>query len=170
MSIVSLLFSRHGRLARRPFAIAAICVYLAGFLSQVLLSGSVTWQAGPWPFAAVQAVLVWIWFVLHGKRLRDAGRPAGMAAGIACLYALAVLLFLLVIAMITAGETSSEAARTGQGLLRLVAVIWVIGLLLGHGDLGMFGYWLAGFVVLLILPALIAFVFSIRTALRPSVP
>ena len=171
MSLPALLFSRSGRLAPRPFAflIAAVCV--VSFLSQALLSAPVTARLGLWPFAVVQAGLIWAWLALHIKRLRDAGRPAGIAFGIAGLYGLAVLLLLLVMAMITAGESSSEAARGGQGLLRLVAVIWMIGLILGHGgELGIFGFWLLGFIALLLTPLLIALGFSIRTGMRPSVP
>ena len=63
-------------------------VYLVSFASQLLLSPPVTRWAGVWAFALVQAVLIWLWIVLHGNRLRDAGRPTGLAIGVACVYAL----------------------------------------------------------------------------------
>ena len=37
-----------------------------------------------------QALLIWMWFALHAKRLRDAGRTIGLAVGAAVLYALSV--------------------------------------------------------------------------------
>ena len=43
-----------------------------------------------------QAVLIWIWFVLHGRRLRDGGQAATLAAGVGILYALGVILLLLI--------------------------------------------------------------------------
>ena len=169
MSLLSLLFSRSGRLAPQPFAVAVVIIYLISFLSQALLSAPVTGRAGLWPFALLQAALVWAWLVLHVKRLRDAGRSSGVAAGIAGLYALALVLLLLVMVMITATGASGEAAQAGQGLLHLFMALWFIGLLIGHGDLGMFGYWLMGLLLLLAAPLLIALGFSIWTGTRPRV-
>ena len=171
MNAVSLLFSRSGRLARRPFAIAIALVYLASFLSQGLLSAPVTARAGLWPFALLQAALVWSWLVLHVKRLRDAGRPSGMAIGIACLYVLALVLLLLVMVMITASDaTSSNFAVAGQGLIHLFIVIYLLAWLLGSSEFGVLAYWLMGFLALLLLPLAIALGFSIWTGTRPSVP
>ena len=79
----SSLLSPIGRLARGPFALAVIAVYLASFASQLLLSAPVTAQVGVVPFVLVQVALIWVWIVLHAKRLRDAGRPTGIVIGIA---------------------------------------------------------------------------------------
>ncbi len=170
MNLVTLLFSRSGRLGPRPFAVTIVLVYVTSFLSQVLLSAQITSRAGPWPFVLVQAVLVWAWLVLHMKRLRDAGRSPGMAVGIAGLYVLALVLLLLVMMMMNANETSSTFALPGQGLLQFFVALWFIGMLVGHGDLGMFAVWLMGFLALLLAPLLIAVGFSIWTGTRPSVP
>ncbi len=67
-------------------------------------------RTGLWPFVAAQAVLIWIWFALHAKRLHDAGRSTGLAAGAALLYALSVVLLLIVA---TAFFTTSPSAATG---------------------------------------------------------
>lgn len=165
----SLLFSRSGRLEPRPFAIAALLIYLASFLSQMLLSVPVTVRAGLWPFAIVQALLIWAWVAVHVKRLRDAGKSTGLAVGIACLYVLAIVLLLLVLAMITAGETgSSEFLMTGQGLIQLFIVLYIIGAALGSSEFGILAYWLFGFIALLLLPVIVAIGFSIWTGTRPS--
>jgi uncharacterized membrane protein YhaH (DUF805 family) len=170
MNVAALLFSRSGRLAPGPFAAATVLVYVISFLSQALLSGQVTVRAGLWPFALLQAALVWTWLVLHIKRLRDAGRPLGMAIGIAGLYVLALMLLLLVMVMITANEFSGNAAKAGQGLLQLFMALHFIGILIGHADLGAFGLWLMGFLMLLLTPLIVALGFSIWTGTRPSVP
>ena len=47
------------------------------FASQMLLSAPVTAQVSVVPFVLVQVVLIWVWIVLHTRRLRDAGRPTG---------------------------------------------------------------------------------------------
>ena len=49
------------------------------------------------PFVLVQIVLIWLWIVLHRRRLRDAGRPTGIVIGIALIYALEVVLLALLI-------------------------------------------------------------------------
>lgn len=171
MGFVSLLFSRAGRLEPWPFAVAAVVVYLASFLSQTLLSVPVTSRAGLWPFVLLQAVLVWAWLMLHIKRLRDAGKPSGVAVGIAGLYALALVLLLLVMAMITATDShSSNFMMTGQGLIRLFVVLYVIGAVVAGSEFGVLAYWLLGFVALLLTPVVVALGFSIWAGTRPSVP
>lgn len=169
MSVASLMFSRSGRLEPRPFAIAVVSIYLASFLSQMLLSVPVTVRAGLWPFALVQVVLVWAWLAVHIKRLRDAGKSPGLAVGIACLYVLAVVLLLLVMAMITASDSgSSDFLMTGQGLIQLFIVLYIIGGALGSSEFGILAYWLMGFIALLLMPVAVAVGFSIWTGTRPS--
>src|SRR5689334_15624300 len=103
---LSSLFSRNGRLARGPFVLAVIAVYVASFVSQILLSPAVTARAGVALFVLAQIVLIWLWIVLHTRRLRDAGRPTGIVIGIAMIYVLeVVLLVILIWLMLGAGPT-----------------------------------------------------------------
>ena len=78
-------FSPSGPMAPRAFAIAIVAVYLAGFLSQVLLAEPLTVRFGLWPFVAVQAALLWMWFAL--------------------LYGLAIVLLVLVIGVMGASDS-----------------------------------------------------------------
>ena len=170
MNVGSMLFSSSGRLPPRPFAVGIAVVYIASFLSQALLSAPVTNHVGLWPFAAIQAALIWAWLALHIKRLRDAGRGAGFAAGIACLYVLFLILLLLVLAMVTASETTgSNFLLEGQALIHLFVVIYVITAVLS-GSEGVLMLWLLGFLLLLLLPLLIGIGFSIWAGTRPSSP
>src|SRR5580692_11893212 len=107
MQALSLLFSPNGRLRPQPFIYGALAVYALGAASQLLTRPDVMMRGGLWLFAASQAVLIWIWFALHAKRLRDADRAAGLAAGASLLYALAVVLLLIVA---TAFFTTSPSA------------------------------------------------------------
>ena len=170
MSTVSLLFSRSGWIEPKTFGIAVTLLYVANFLSRMLLSGDVTAHAGLWPFAVAQAVLIWVWIVLHVKRLRDAGKSTGLAIGIACLYVLAIVLVLLVMVMIVATEASTQTAQTGQGLIRLFLVLYLFAMLMGSPEFGVMTYWLMGFMALLVLPVLVAFGFSIWAGTRPRLP
>lgn len=171
MNAVALLFSGSGRLAPRPFAVAVAVVYVASFLSQALLSVPVTSRAGLWPFAMLQAALVWAWLALHMKRLRDAGKSSGLAVGIVCLYILALILLLLVLLMITASDaTSSNFLLTGQGLIHIFIVVYAIGAVLGGSEFGALAYWLMGFLLLLLLPVAVGLGFSIWAGTRASMP
>jgi uncharacterized membrane protein YhaH (DUF805 family) len=117
------------------------------------------------PFLIVQVVLIWLWIVLHRRRLRDAGRPSGMAIGIALLYALEVILLALLIWMLTA-----PADQTGDsaGIFHLYMILYLIGSLGGESSLAGLQYWLVGLVALLLMPAAISVIFSLWTATRPS--
>jgi uncharacterized membrane protein YhaH (DUF805 family) len=153
------------RLGRGPFVVAAMAVYGASFLSQGLLTAPVTKLFSVVPFLIVQVVLIWLWIVLHRRRLRDAGRPSGMAIGIALLYALEVILLALLIWMLTA-----PADQTGDsaGIFHLYLILYLIGSLGGESNLAGLQYWLIGLVALLLMPAAISVIFSLWTATRPS--
>src|SRR5262245_64840517 len=97
MESLALFLSSHGRIARKPFALAVLLVYVLVFASQLLLSTPVTRHANVIPFALVQGLLTFSWYVLHAKRLRDAGRGTGVATALAILYAMSVVLFLLLV-------------------------------------------------------------------------
>jgi uncharacterized membrane protein YhaH (DUF805 family) len=155
------------RLARGPFALAVIGVYLVSFASQILLSAPVTAHLSVVPFVVAQIALIWLWIVVHRRRLCDAGRPGGIVVGIAMVYALEAVLLTLLIWILTSasGEASGNA-----GIFHLFAILYLLGSITGESNLAGVQYWLTGLVVLLLLPVLIAIVFSLWTATKPSVP
>jgi protein-S-isoprenylcysteine O-methyltransferase Ste14 len=164
------VLSTSGRLAPPPFALAVLVVYLVSFGSQVLLSPPVTRWAGVWAFTLVQAILIWLWIVLHGKRLRDAGRPIGLAIGVACVYALEiVLLVMMVWLLLSAGLNKPDEAAGEASILQLFVILYLLAQLTGDPTLGGLEIWIMGFVVLMVLPVAIALGFSIWAGTRPSV-
>src|ERR1700691_194698 len=96
MQALRLLFSPWGRMRPQAFMFAAIAVYAAVAASQLLTAPAVTARSGLWLFAAAQALLIWIWYAIHAKRLHDAGRASALAAGAGLLYALSIVLLLIV--------------------------------------------------------------------------
>jgi hypothetical protein len=108
-----------------------------GAASHLLTAPGIVAQAGPWPFAAIQALLIWIWFTLHSKRLRDAGMGASLVAGVSLLYALSVLLLVIVEASFAgaiASQTGDAKAASGLELILLVSIIALL-LSSAHYDL-----------------------------------
>ncbi|MDE2285335.1 MAG: hypothetical protein KGK33_12020 [Hyphomicrobiales bacterium] len=169
MQALRTIFSPSGRLSPQIFIVLIGLVYVAGAVSHALTVPDVIMRAGLWPFIAAQALLIWIWYVLHAKRLRDGGRAAGLAVAAAVLYTLAVAL-MIIVAVSFYGALSAQVpdANTASafGLLLLVSII---AILLGapHYDAA----WLMVVVLLLLafVPIIVAVAVTLWAATRPSV-
>jgi uncharacterized membrane protein YhaH (DUF805 family) len=154
-----------------PFTAAVLLVYLLSFMSQMLLSPPVTSRLSVLPFVLTQGVLISLWIVLHRRRLRDAGRPSGTAIGVAMVYALEIVLLVIVVWIMRSGTTEgSDGAGGAAGILYLFVILYFLGQLTGDPNLGALQIWVMGFVVLMLLPVVIALGFSIWTGTRPSKP
>jgi uncharacterized membrane protein YhaH (DUF805 family) len=168
MQALRFLLSPLGRLAPRPFVFGAISIYLAGAASQLLTAPDIIIRAGLWPFAVAQTVLIWLWYALHAKRLRDAGRSSGIAAAGALLYAFSVVLLLIVTLTFftTVGNGVPDAnSASALGLILLISIIVSLAGASSH-DLG----WVVVvvLVVLAYLPIVVALEVTIWAATRPS--
>lgn len=168
MQALCFLFSPFGRLRPPAFAFSAAAVYAAGAASHLLTLPEVIARAGLWPFVAVQASLVCIWFALHARRLRDAGKPAGLAAGVGLLYVLALALLIIVAAAFFHGAIDAAPDVNTASALGLLLFISILTTLLGspHYDLA----WLMVALLTLaaVVPLIVAVVFTLWTATRPS--
>lgn len=109
MHFFHLVFSGAGRLRPGCFAAAVLAVYVFGLAAQ-LLTVPVVLSRALWPFVLAQVLLTWVWFVLHAKRLRDAGRGPALAQGIAVIHALAVALLILVGAFVLDSVAAPESS------------------------------------------------------------
>ena len=170
MNSLATIFAASGRVAPKPFAFGAIAVYVASFLSQFLLAAPITARASVVPFLLVQIVIAGAWYLLHVGRLRDAGRPTGSAIALTILYALAIVLLLLVMLAIDApGQPAGPEATPYANVFQIFLVVFLIGMILGDPNLGMFGYIMLGAIALVLLPIVIAIVFTIWVGTRPRV-
>lgn len=164
------LLSPSGRLARQPFAIAVIAVYFLGLASQGLLIKPVIDLAAFFPFILLHGVLLWVWFVIHAKRLRDAGRGIGTAIGIAIVNVLSMLFLLMVISFLASPTAGPGSETAGSVLGTWVVLIFLIEIISGAPHLG----WLARILLVIVgiamIPVLLAVGFSIWVSTRPSVP
>jgi hypothetical protein len=161
--------SPRGRLQPQPFLIAVAIVYVAGAASHWLTVPDVIARAGLWPFAAVQAVLTWLWFVLHARRLHDGARGPGLAIAVALVYVLSLILLLILATNFFAGSESDLGGASATSALELILFLYIIMTLLGsiHYDLA----WIVVGILTLcaFMPILIALFFTLWTATRPSV-
>jgi len=168
MQTLRFLFSPTGRLRPQPFVLAAIAVYLVGVASQFLTTPDIIVRGGLWLFAAVQALLIWIWFSLHAKRLRDAGHATGLALGVSLLYALSVVLLLIVVTAFfnTSIVAASDANTTSA--LGLLLLLSIVAALLGSAQYDF--TWLVVTILTLMafVPVIVALVLTLWAATRPS--
>jgi uncharacterized membrane protein YhaH (DUF805 family) len=168
MQGLRLLFSPSGRLGPQAFIIAIVLVDVAGAASQGLTLPNVIKAAGLWPFLAVQIVLIWIWYTLHAKRLRDAGKPVGLAVAASLLYVLSVALLIMIAGAFygaLAGQGTDPNTASALGLILFVSII---AMLSGapHDSVA----WLIVAILLVIayLPIVLAVVTTVWAATRPT--
>jgi hypothetical protein len=164
------LVSPAGRLRPQPFLVAIAVVYIAGALSHWLTVPDVTARVGLWAFAAVQAALTWLWFVLHAKRLHDAARREGLAVAVAVLYVLSLILLLLLATNFFAGsEAGSLGSASATSALELVLLLYIVMTLAGPVQYDL--TWIVVVILTLFafVPVLVALFFTLWTATRTSV-
>ncbi len=169
MQALRFVFSPHGRIAPQSFAVSVVAVYLFGIASHLLTVPDVLSRAGLWPFLAVQAVLIWIWFALHARRLHDAGRTRGLAAGVALLYVLSIVLLMIVTDGFFNTSDSPMMNPNAGSALELILMLYVIATLLGsiHYDFA----WLmvAILMFMALVPVIVALGFTLWAATRPRI-
>jgi uncharacterized membrane protein YhaH (DUF805 family) len=163
-------FSPAGRLRPQPFLIAIAAVYIAGALSHWLTVPDVIARLGLWAFAAAQAALTWLWFVLHAKRLHDAGRGEGLAIAVAILYLLSLVLLLLLATNFFAGsEPGSLGNVSATGALELVLLLYIVMTLAGPTQYDLTWIVLIILTFFAFVPVLVALLFTLWTATRTSI-
>jgi uncharacterized membrane protein YhaH (DUF805 family) len=170
MSALGFLFSPAGRLDPRPFVAGAIGVYLVGVVSQFLTTADVARRVGLLPYVAVQFVLIWIWYCLHGKRLHDAGRSSGLAVGVGLFYLLSVVLLPIVTDSFMPTSDQLLGNADAVGALWLTLLIYVVSILGGSGQYDLVPVVVAILIVFAFLPIIAALAVTVRAARLKSQP
>jgi uncharacterized membrane protein YhaH (DUF805 family) len=163
--------SPKGRIARKPFALGVLALYVAGIAAQALLFGDVISRFGLWPFVAVQAALIWAWLVLHIRRLRDAGEGPAAAIGIALIYVLSLGLLLMLVVFFTNPDGGGPVGENpaGDAATATLLVLFLFAILF-KPDFGVFTTILKGLILIAFMPLAVSLLFSIRTGMRASIP
>jgi hypothetical protein len=155
-------------MSAQPFIAAVLAVYAAGIGAQWLTMQGVLVHVGIWPFAIAQALLIWIWYVLHARRLHDSGRPADVAAGAAALYTLSIVL-LLIVAMNFFTPFAGAAEPDATAALNIVLLIAVIAALTQQSGHDVGGLILGVCIILAFLPVIVAVAVTLWAATGPTV-
>jgi uncharacterized membrane protein YhaH (DUF805 family) len=94
-------------------------------------------RAGLWAFGAAQLALLWSWFALHAKRLRDGGRATGLALGVAVIYLLALVLLLMVLFFFLTPEEPSGDTVPASSIVGMYMLLWLFGVFGDRPSLGL---------------------------------
>ena len=147
-----------------PFATAVTAIYAVNLIVCNYLSLGFLARGGVIPFLLFQAVLTWVWYVLHARRLADAGRSIWIARSIAVMF----FLFICMVALIAMGtQPPPQTNQTETTLGGAISLILFAFLLTGSGFGGL-GYFFAAVVALPLFVALLVFAYSIFVGMRRS--
>jgi len=166
MQVLRFLFSPNGRIAPQPFVFSAVALYLFGLASHSLTRPDIMAREGLWPFMAVQAVLIWIWLVLHTKRLRDAGSAGGIAVGASVLYALSIVLLSIMGVGFSNSAGGPMSNPNAGAALNLILMLYVILTLLRSSQSGPALIVIAALTILAFVPIIVAVAVTIWAATR----
>ena len=166
---MTLFLSPSGTLSRGRFLLAVLAVYAAGFASQMLTAPVVMEKLRLWPFAAAQFLLLWCWYVVHARRLRDGGRSAGLALGVAIVNLLALVLLLIVLGfMIPDGKTDDAVPLSS--IIGLYMLLWIFGVFGDRPSLGVVEVYAFVLLAAASAPFVLAFGCTVWAATRRSAP
>ncbi len=168
MRILRLLFSPAGRLPQPTFITVVVLVYVAAAASQALTMPGVIKSVGLWPFLAAQILLIWIWYALHAKRLRDAGKPVGLAIATSLLYVLSVALLVILAGAFYGALALQGADANAASAMELILFVSVIAVLSGQPPDSLAWLMVAILVAIAYLPIVLAVVTTAWAATRPT--
>ena len=98
-----------GDLDQGPYTRALAGLLIGAILSNMLSAPAVTASFGIWPFVVTQLALLWFWFALTAKRLRNAERSVLGVTAVA-LIALIAIVLLAVVLVLQASDLDAGAA------------------------------------------------------------
>jgi hypothetical protein len=113
-------------------------------------------------------LLVWIWFALHAKRLRDAGRGVGLAAGVGLLYVLSIVLLVIVAAAFFNTAAADAADANTASALGLILLVAVVAALAGSAHYDVAWLLVTALTLMAFVPVIVALLFTLWAATRPS--
>ena len=96
-----------GDVEQGPYTRALIGLLIGAVLSNMLSAPAVTASFGIWPFVVTQLALLWLWFALTAKRLRNAERSV---LGVTAVALIALIAILLLAVMMVLQESDGAGA------------------------------------------------------------
>ncbi len=162
-------FSPSGELEQEPYVRSMFALLIGAVLSHLLTAPAVLAQLGILPFVFMQIVIVWWWFCLIVKRLRDAERSILGVTAVALISFIAVLFLAMMLVLQVSDPNAGTLAPwlpASIGLL-LYPVVFFFNLVTGPAanaqDLHV-----ALLALLIVAPPLLTIAWSVWAAFQPS--
>lgn len=99
-----------GDLEQGPYARALIGLLIGAILSNMLSAPAITATFGLWPFVVTQLALLWFWFALTARRLRNAERSVLGVAAVALIAVIAIALLAVILKLQHTGDANETVA------------------------------------------------------------
>lgn len=158
-----------GDLEQGPYIRALIGLLIGALLSNMLSAPVVTASFGIWPFVVTQLALLWFWFALTAKRLRNAERSVLGVTAVA-LVALIAIVLLAVILKLQANDVEPTVAGpylpASIGVL-IYPLVFLFNLVTGPSAIPQDAT-IAALSTFTLAPLLLLFWYSAWAALQPS--
>lgn len=158
-----------GDLDQGPYTRALAGLLIGAILSNMLSAPAVTATFGIWPFVVTQFALLWFWFALTAKRLRNAERSVLGVTAVAIIALIAVVLLAVMLALQASDLDAGSAARwipASVGTL-IYPFVFVLNLVTGLSANAQ-DFTIAVLATFTVAPLLLMIWYSAWAALQPS--
>lgn len=158
-----------GDIEQRPYARALVGLLIGAVLSNMLSAPVVTASFGIWPFVVTQFALLWFWFALTAKRLRNAERSVLGVTAVAVIALIAVVLLAVLLALQASDlEAGSAAPLIPASIGTLIyPFVFVFNLITGLPSNGQ-DLTIAVLATFTVAPALLMLWYSVWAAMQPA--
>jgi uncharacterized membrane protein YhaH (DUF805 family) len=158
-----------GDLEQGPYVRALIGLVIGAILSNMLSAPAITAALGIWPFVVTQLALLWFWFALTAKRLRNAERSVLGVTAVAFIAVIAIVLLSVMLALQFTDTSAGAAAPwvpTSLGTL-IYPFVFLFNLVAGPAAAAQ-DVTIAALSAFTVAPLLLMIWYSAWAALQPS--
>ena len=158
-----------GDLEQGPYTRSLIGLLIGALLSNMLSAPTITAAFGIWPFAVTQLALLWFWFSLTAKRLRNAERSVLGVTAVALIALIAIVLLAVMLSLQFTDMDASAAAPWLPASIRILIYPFVFLLNVVTGpSANPQDATIAALAVFTVAPLLLMIWYSAWAALQPS--
>jgi uncharacterized membrane protein YhaH (DUF805 family) len=158
-----------GDLKQRPYLWSLLALLIGAILSHMLTAPVVTAQLGLVPFVVTQIALLWWWFALIVKRLRDAERSFLGVTAVALIDLIALLLLAVMLVLQFSDASAGAAAPYLPASISLLIYpfVFLFNLLTGPAA-NIQDMQVAVLALLVVAPLALTIFYSLWAAAQPS--
>ncbi len=161
--------SPSGDIEQAPYARALIGLLIGAILSNMLSAPAISITFGLWPFAVTQLALLWLWYALSLRRLRNAERSilGVTAVALISLFAIVLITVLLMLQPVDPDPTAAGPWLPASIGVLIYPLVFLLNLVTGPSANPQDAT-IAALSVFTVAPLLLLIWYSAWAALQPS--